>query len=104
MARELNFKAIVDLVGDKLRELFNTGDLSIRWRDEKTELVHHLYDYEHGRRLAPRTTPYKPEAQINQALSNGAPVVIRKPADYAAIGIKTVEGTDEQPVVPSLCR
>ena len=34
MARELNFQAIVDLVGDKLREMFATGDLAIHWRDE----------------------------------------------------------------------
>ena len=31
MAAELNFQAIVDLVGDKLRELFNTRDMSILW-------------------------------------------------------------------------
>ena len=37
MAAELNFQAIVDLVGDKLRELFNTGDMSIRWRDENDQ-------------------------------------------------------------------
>ncbi len=37
MAAELNFQSIVDLVGDKLRELFNTGDMSIRWRDENDQ-------------------------------------------------------------------
>ena len=28
---ELDFQAIVDLVGDKLREVFRTGDISITW-------------------------------------------------------------------------
>ena len=51
MAAELDFQAIVDLVGDKLREVFNTADLGIRWYDEKTNLVHYLYAYEHGTRL-----------------------------------------------------
>ena len=37
MAKELNFQAIVDLVGDKLREMFGTGDIAIHWRDESTE-------------------------------------------------------------------
>ncbi len=31
MAAELDFQAIVDLVGDKLREVFHTGDIGIRW-------------------------------------------------------------------------
>ena len=41
MAAELDFQAIVDLVGDKLREVFNTGDIGIR-RPE-TNLIHFLY-------------------------------------------------------------
>ena len=35
IAAELDFQAIVDLVGDKLREVFGTGDIGIRWRDER---------------------------------------------------------------------
>src|SRR5437867_6127330 len=51
MAAELDFQAIVDLVGDKLREVFKTGDIGIRWYDAKAELLHFLYQYEHGVRL-----------------------------------------------------
>ena len=51
MAAELDFQAIVDLVGDKLREVFKTGDIGIRWYDAKTNLLHYLYEYEHGVRL-----------------------------------------------------
>src|SRR4029077_4619858 len=35
MAASLDFRAIIDLVGDKLREVFLTGDIGIRWYDEK---------------------------------------------------------------------
>ena len=94
MAAELNFQAIVDLVGDKLRELFNTGDMSIRWRDESTNLVHSLYVYEHGQRLALPPTKYKPDAKLAQALQTGAPVVLRDRAETDAMGIKTTPGTD----------
>ncbi|HWD35447.1 MAG TPA: GAF domain-containing protein, partial [Casimicrobiaceae bacterium] len=48
---ELDFQAIVDLVGDKLREVFKTGDMSIRWWDEKANRIQQLYTYEHGVRL-----------------------------------------------------
>src|SRR4029077_8742748 len=51
MSAELNFQAIVDLVGDKLREVFKTGDIGIRWYDSKADLVHFLYQYEPGNRM-----------------------------------------------------
>src|SRR5208283_3136282 len=53
MAAELNFQAIIDLVGDKLREVFKTGEIGIRWYDPKANLIHYLYEYEHGNRLHP---------------------------------------------------
>ena len=66
---ELDFQAIVDLVGDKLREVFATGDIGIRWWDENTELWHGLYDFEHGVRLhmAPRRPPGRPPAPCGSA-------------------------------------
>ncbi len=94
MAAELNFQAIVDLVGDKLRELFRTGDIGIRWRDEKTELVHHLYIYEHGERLSFPPSKYNPDSKLVLALLKGAPVVIRNQAEADVLGIKTAPGTD----------
>ena len=42
---------IIDLVGDKLREVFGSHDVGIRWVDEKANLIHHLYEFEHGVRL-----------------------------------------------------
>ena len=44
LAAELDFQAIVDLVGDKLRKVFNTPDLMINGYDEKTNLIHYLYE------------------------------------------------------------
>src|SRR4029077_17746242 len=51
IAAHLDFQAIVELVGDKLREVFHTGDASIHWLDPKLGLVQRLYTYEHGVRL-----------------------------------------------------
>ncbi|HEX5941076.1 MAG TPA: hypothetical protein VFY66_02305, partial [Anaerolineales bacterium] len=36
LAAELDFQAIIDLVGDKLREILNTADLTIGWYDQKS--------------------------------------------------------------------
>ena len=49
---KLGFQAIVDLVGDKLRDVFRTADMGIVWYDpSKNELLPPLYAYEHGVRL-----------------------------------------------------
>ena len=94
MARELNFQAIVDLVGDKLRELFRTGDLAIYWHDTQADAVRGLYSYEHGRRLPPDRMPFDPERPIVRAMRAGQPVVVDSDARATELGIVLVPGTD----------
>jgi hypothetical protein len=56
ISAELDFEAIVDVVGDKLREVFGVRDIGIRWWDEQAGLMRFLYEYEHGERIdAPPT-------------------------------------------------
>ncbi len=50
LVAQLDLNAIIDLVGDKLREVFATGDLGICWFDEATEINTFAYLYEHGLR------------------------------------------------------
>jgi hypothetical protein len=40
MAAELDFQAIVNLTGDKLREVLRTDDIGIRWFDDESRTVH----------------------------------------------------------------
>jgi len=94
LAAELNFQAIVDLVGDKLREVFATPDFGIRWYDEKTGLVHYLYAYEHGKRLAITPRPPTPGGMLEQMRRTRAPMVLNNAADYERIGGGALPGTD----------
>ncbi len=90
MAAELEFQAIVDLVGDKLREVLKTGEIGIRWYDEKNGVVHYLYEFEHGQRL---TIPSAPPRQGWDALmARREPRVHNTQAEVATIG--NVPGTD----------
>src|SRR5262245_42608348 len=43
MAAGLGFQAIVDLAGDKLREVFTAGEVSIRWHEPRANQIHFLY-------------------------------------------------------------
>ena len=48
LAAELNMQGIYDAVGDKIREIFNQADMSIRIHDPQTNLIHYPYAYEKG--------------------------------------------------------
>jgi hypothetical protein len=51
IASKLDFQGIIELVGDKLREVFHAGNLAIRWWDEEAGTTDWLYTYELGKRL-----------------------------------------------------
>jgi GAF domain-containing protein/CheY-like chemotaxis protein/tetratricopeptide (TPR) repeat protein len=94
LAAELNFQAIIDLVGDKLRSILNTSEIGIRWYDEKTDLIHYLYEYEHGKRLSipsasPKTAMWKKMMETHQ------PVILNTLEEMTSSGIGLVPGTDQ---------
>ncbi|MEO6409554.1 MAG: GAF domain-containing protein, partial [Burkholderiaceae bacterium] len=94
IAAELDFQAIVDLVGDKLRGVFATPDLAINWYDEAANLLHPIYSYEHGRRLA--IEPYRPNpgGMFETLRRTRRPLLLNEAAAYASLGVLAVPGTD----------
>ncbi len=94
LAAELDFQAIVDLVGDKLREVFMTNDFAIRWYDEKTNLVHFLYEYEHGERLNIPPGPPRPGGSFEQFLRDRQPIIGNTLEIMARTGGISIPGTD----------
>ncbi|HEY2969900.1 MAG TPA: GAF domain-containing protein, partial [Casimicrobiaceae bacterium] len=95
MSAKLEFLAIIDLVGDRLREVFKTGDLSIRWYDPKDDVLHFLYEYRHGERI--NTPPIKPSpgGMWLKLLKSRRPIVAHSRADARAQGMTTLPGTQE---------
>jgi hypothetical protein len=51
LVSNIEFQGIIDLVGDTLREVFHTQDLSIRLYDRQADMIRWVYFYEHGKRL-----------------------------------------------------
>ena len=66
MAGSLDFQGIVDLVGDKLREVMQTQDIGISWYDPQTRFATPLYAYEHGKRLDQEPHPLDPAARASE--------------------------------------
>ncbi|HEX8739008.1 MAG TPA: GAF domain-containing protein [Casimicrobiaceae bacterium] len=92
---ELDFQAIVDLVGDKLREVFATGDLSIRWWDEAADRMRMLYTYEHGVRLKPPAVEAPPPPALRRFIDERRVRVFNTIAEQQAAGVNTRPGTDQ---------
>ncbi|MBS0325591.1 MAG: GAF domain-containing protein, partial [Proteobacteria bacterium] len=92
---ELDFQSIVDLVGDKLCEVFATGDMSIRWWDEPADRMRMLYAYEHGVRLPrPEVEPPPPPA-LRRFIAERKVSVFNTIAEQEAAGVNTRPGTDQ---------
>ncbi len=51
LAKQLDFQSIVDLVGDKIREVFNAEVVSISTYDASNEKIHHRYVVEKDERF-----------------------------------------------------
>ncbi|MBC7879630.1 MAG: GAF domain-containing protein [Anaerolineales bacterium] len=94
LAAELDFQAIVDLVGDKLRKVLHTGDLGIRWYDEKNNLMHYLYEFEHGERLTIEPMAPTRGSTFEAILKTRQSVIWNTIADYPPG--KTLAGTDQR--------
>ncbi|HEY2188930.1 MAG TPA: GAF domain-containing protein, partial [Caldimonas sp.] len=93
----LDFQGIVELVGDKLREVFHTDNIGIRWRDRSTrpDTIHYLYEVEHGVRLHPASHPINPDSPFVQAGERGEWLIFRTSQEARAMGSTPIAGTDD---------
>ena len=94
MAAELSFQGIVDLVGDKLRDVLATESIGIRWFDPDTGLIRFLYEYEHGKRMHVEPMARVPGGPGEVMERTRRPVVLNTPEERAAAGISDLPGTD----------
>jgi GAF domain-containing protein/DNA-binding response OmpR family regulator len=90
VAASLDFQTIVDLVGDKLREVLQTGEFGIRWYDYDNKIVHYLYEYEHGERLS--IPPGPSRIGWNIITSRREPVIRNTAMEVSEAG--NIPGTD----------
>ena len=95
LAAELDFQAIVDLVGDKLRDVFHTSNLTISWYDERTGLLHYLFCCEHGERIFISPRPPTPGGLFESMSGTREPAIAGTAADYPKLGLALIEGTDQ---------
>jgi signal transduction histidine kinase/CheY-like chemotaxis protein/nitrate/nitrite-specific signal transduction histidine kinase len=92
LASKLEFQAIIDLVGDKLRLVLNTQDIGIRLYDEQTDLTHYPYEYEHGERLT--IEPIKATPLFHEIRKSRSPITGHTPEVMERFGVPSLPGSD----------
>jgi len=93
MAANLSFQAIVEVVGERLRELFRSDDIAITLLDDASQQLHSVYAVERGQRLQIAPFPAASQARIVAELMSGQPVLVKDRAAAAAYALRTVPGT-----------
>ncbi len=82
LVAELDIDAIIDLVGDKLREVFHSDDLVVVWVDEEALVLTVAYAYEGGvRRTDVAPHPLKPEGVNGRLLRERRAVAVNTRAE-----------------------
>jgi GAF domain-containing protein/CheY-like chemotaxis protein len=93
IAGSLDFQGIVDLVGERLREVLRTQDIGVWWLDPHTNLGTGLYVVEHGQRLTIPPQPLPPP--VARMIKTRQPLLYRSAADMLADGLPAIDGTDQ---------
>ena len=92
MAGSLDFTGIVELVGDKLRTVFGSDNLTITWWDDQSGTAQMLYAVEHGERMYPGPRKPDPAGPFMRAMFTNRPVLINSRAEMDAWGLRPAEG------------
>jgi GAF domain-containing protein len=97
IAARLDFRGIVEAVGDALQDIFGSKDLWISWWDHQADTLEQLYAIEHGIRLPQRParpTPYH-HKPLRPLLHQGVGIRLGTRAEQQAAGIPGPQpGTD----------
>jgi GAF domain-containing protein/DNA-binding response OmpR family regulator/anti-sigma regulatory factor (Ser/Thr protein kinase) len=93
LASEIDFQGIVDLVGDRLQEVLQIGNISIIWVDYERMLAVPLYVYVGGQRI--QEEPWSPGEAGRALLKNRQPVVWHTLSQAIEKGVWAAEGDKE---------
>ena len=93
MTANLSLQAIVEVVGERLRELFKSDDIAITLLDDTTQQRYSVYAVERDQRLRIAPFPVASQARIVAELMRGRPVLVKNRAAAQAYRPRTLPGT-----------
>ncbi len=78
LARQLDFQAIIDLVGDQIQEVSGSPVVNITLYDRRTNLMQYRYSIERGQRGGHPEAPRPPDPFRRQVIESRQPLVINE--------------------------
>lgn len=97
LVMEMDFHAIIELVGDELREALDFQDIGIRLYNKETKLLEFPYEYERGERLT--IEPMPPTATSQYVMENKKVLLLKKNGEkelkkLGVDGMMVIPGTE----------
>jgi len=99
LARKLDFQGIVDLIGDKVREIFHADTVSVGMYDSQQDRVHHNYYVDRGQRVAFAEGPAPRPSLTAVVIDQRSPLLIGTQdgmLQYGALTIPRSENEEDQ--------
>ncbi|MFL5687911.1 MAG: GAF domain-containing protein, partial [Chloroflexota bacterium] len=93
LAKQLDFAAIIQLVGDRVRSLFSADSMAIALHDPATNMLSWPYDLDEGVVFHRDSLPLGP-GMTSRVLSSGRPVRVGTMAEQEAAGAIQIGGTE----------
>ena len=91
LAAELNLQAIIEVVAEKLREIYANDVVALDTYDSARDLIVPRFLFESGQRLM--LEPYTPGTLNRHLIKTKKPLLIRNQADFDALGAVPIDGT-----------
>jgi len=95
LAQQLDFQAIIELVGERVRAIFDAPDIWIGFYDRQTNLIHYPYQIDHGERYS------REPLELGQGLTSivihsRRPLALGTWAEQLKLGVVPTPGDIEQ--------
>ena len=86
MAGSLDFRGVIELVGDKLRTVFGSDNLSITWWDELSQTAHLPYVVQHGERVQAGAAQTRSDGPVHACVVCKSPGADQQPCRDGCVG------------------
>ena len=85
LAQQLELQAVIDLVGDKIREILHPETIDIRLYDRRSNLIHTPYQYDAGHRIIKQPFPLG-RGLTSRVIASRRPLLLGTDLEAQALG------------------
>jgi signal transduction histidine kinase/CheY-like chemotaxis protein/HPt (histidine-containing phosphotransfer) domain-containing protein len=89
LANQMDLDALIERLGDQLRDLFNADIVYVALHDTATDLIEFPYYTEHGRR-DPYPAQHYGEGLTSRIMQDRQPLLLNRAEAFAEVGVETV--------------